>query len=68
VRGQWEDKISKAYEWALKLMDKVSSWLRDFDQNAARHEVTLHEVIATLTKYVWPLDTTRPKGKMNAAP
>ena len=52
---------------SMQLEENFVGWLRDFDQNAARHEVTLHAIIGTLNKYAGPHQCTRPKGKKNAS-
>lgn len=46
----------------------VRNWCADFDPVAARHDVTLHTIIATLQRYVGSTEELRPKGKMEGVP
>ncbi len=47
---------------SLVLEQAMTSWLRDFDPSAARHEATLHSIIGTLTTYAGEIGEARPKG------
>ena len=47
---------------SLLFEQAVTSWLRDFDPTAARHEATLHSIIGTLTTYAGEIGEARPKG------
>lgn len=46
----------------------VRSWCTDFDPAAARHDVALHTIIATLQRYVGSTQELRPKGKVEGVP
>ena len=49
------------------LEQAMTSWLRDFDPTAARHEATLHTIIGTLTTYAGEIGEARPKGPREIA-
>jgi hypothetical protein len=40
----------------------VRWWVGEFDHSAARHETTLHTIIATLHRYIGVTEELRPKG------
>ena len=71
VDGVATQKLSKLDEplqiESLVLEQAMTSWLRDFDPTAARHEATLHTIIGTLTTYAGEIGEARPKGPREIA-
>ena len=49
------------------LEQSVTSWLRDFDFMAAKHESSLHTIIDMLQRYVGNIEASRPKGLRDAS-
>ncbi len=45
----------------------VTSWLREFDFMAAKHESSLHGIIDTLQRFVGDIEASRPKGVRDAS-
>jgi hypothetical protein len=65
------NNASKNMRWKLDepldiqsqaLEQSVTSWMRDFDSMAAKHETSLHAIVNTLQKYVGDIEASRPKG------
>jgi len=71
TRHRYAHEYSNDHLWKLDdpldiesqtLEQEVTSWLRDFDSTAAKHESSLHAIINTLQKYVGDIEACRPKG------